>query len=407
MKSLPFVFLTAIAMLPPAAGCGADESPLQAPAPGRPAVPACEPGQAGCEQDEHGGHEGGGEEADHGDEITLSEDALRVSDIRVGKAERRAITGGGAFPAEIRFEPSGTAHVKPLGIGRLASVAVKLGDVVTAGQVLATILSSDVADIEGQLAQARARLSGATAELRRNEQLVKEGVGAARGVVDARAAVATIRAEVGGLQRRLDALGAQASGALELHAPIDGVVASIHAVVGEFASADEAVFTIIDPSRVYVEAFVPELEIGRVAVDAPVIVRTHAYEDLALEGHVATIAPSLDETTRSLPVRIMLTTGDVRLKGGMFALVELSREGGRPLVVPADGVATLEGRDVVFVPNDEPRTFVPKPVRLGRRSSGYVEVLDGLAEGDAVVTHGGFVLKSALSKGSISEGHEH
>ena len=176
-----------------------------------------------------------------------------------------------------------------------------------------------------------------------------------------------------------------------------------YAKIGE----EKAAFTITDPSKIFVEAFVPELDIGRVAVDAQVIVRTHAFPDLALSGRITSIAPSLDRATRSLSVRITLDAADARLRGHMFAMVELVGDGGRPIVVPADGVATLEGQDVVFVPGHEALTFVPKPVRLGRRASGFVEILAGLQEGAAVVVHGGFVLKSALSSGSISEGHEH
>ncbi len=347
------------------------------------------------------------DEDDDGKKVTLSAEAMAVSEIHVGKAERRVISGGGAFPAEIAFDPAGTAHVSPIGGGRFARVDVRLGDRVEAGQVLAALVSSDVADLEGQLAQVRARLAGAEAELRRNTELVKEGVGAERGLVDARAAVATLRAEVAGIQKRLAVFGPQVAGQIELKAPIAGTIAAMHAVIGESAGGAEPAFTITDPTRIFVEAFVPELDIARIAVAAPVVVRTHAFPDLALEGHVTSIAPSLDRVTRSLSVRITLTANDPRLRGHMFAMVELAGDGGRAIVVPADGVAVIEGQDVVFVPGPEPRTFVPKPVRLGRRASGFVEVVAGLAEGDAVVVHGGFVLKSALSSGSISEGHEH
>lgn len=351
----------------------------------------------------HEGHEGHDEESK---EVMLTDEAMAVSEIKVGKAERRVISGGGAFPAEVAFDPAGTAHVAPIGGGRFARVDVKLGDKVEAGQVLAALVSTDVADLEGQLAQTRARLAGAEAELRRNAELVKEGVGPERGLTDARAAVATLRAEAAGIQKRLAVFGPQVAGQLELKAPIAGTVAQIHAVIGESAG-DEPAFTITDPTKVFVEAFVPELDIGRIAIDAPVIVRTHAFADLALDGRVTSIAPSLDKATRSLSVRITLNAMDARLRGHMFAMVELAGEGGRAIVVPADGVAILEGQDVVFVPGDEANTFVPKPVRLGRRASGFVEVLDGLEEGASVVVHGGFVLKSALSSGGISEGHEH
>ncbi len=351
-----------------------------------------------AKDDEHGDEEG--------KEVTLSEAAMKVSEIIVGKAERRVISGGGAFPAEIAFDPAGTAHVSPIGGGRFARVDVKLGDKVEVGQVLATLVSSDVADLEGQLAQTRARLSGAEAELRRNSELVKEGVGAERGLVDARAAVATLRAEIAGIQKRLAVFGPQVAGQIELKAPIAGTIAAMHAVIGESAG-NEAAFTITDPSRIFVETFVPELDISRIKLDAHVVVRTHAYPDVALAGTVTSIAPSLDRTTRSLSVRVNLAELDPRLRGHMFAMVELADDGGRAVVVPADGIAVIEGKDVVFVPGHEPRTFVPKPIRIGRRSGGYVEIVEGVAEGDAVVVHGGFVLKSALSSGSISEGHTH
>ncbi|MBL8785913.1 MAG: efflux RND transporter periplasmic adaptor subunit, partial [Deltaproteobacteria bacterium] len=147
--------------------------------------------------------------------------------------------------------------------------------------------------------------------------------------------------------------------------------------------------------------------IGKVQIGAAAIVRTHAFPDMALAGTVTSVAPSLDKTTRSLAVRVALTTTDPRLRGHMFATVELAADGGRALVVPAAGVAVLDGQDVVFVPGDEPRSFVPKPVKLGRRAGAFVEVAAGLEEGAAVVVRGGFVLKSALSTASISAGHEH
>ncbi|MBL8784736.1 MAG: efflux RND transporter periplasmic adaptor subunit, partial [Deltaproteobacteria bacterium] len=265
--------------------------------------------------DDHGAGPGGkddhaGANDDHAApaarEVHLSAEAMAVSEIEVGTAERRIIAGGGAFPAEVAFSPAGTAHVSPIGAGRFARVDVSLGDKVEAGQVLAALVSSEVADLEGQLAQAKARLSGAEAELRRNARLVEDGVGAERGVVDARATVATLRAGVAGITKRLAIFGPQVAGQIELKAPISGIIAQIHAVIGESAG-DEPAFTITDPTQLYVEAFVPELDIGKVQIGAAAIVRTHAFPDMALAGTVTSVAPSLDKTTRSLAVRVALT----------------------------------------------------------------------------------------------------
>jgi cobalt-zinc-cadmium efflux system membrane fusion protein len=76
-------------------------------------------------------------------------------------------------------------------------------------------------------------------------------------------------------------------------------------------------------------------------------------------------------------------------------------------VVPVDAIATLDGQTVVFVPADEPDTFRPQPIVLGRRAGGFFEVRSGLVEGEPLAISGSFTLKSALRSGELSEGHAH
>jgi cobalt-zinc-cadmium efflux system membrane fusion protein len=128
-----------------------------------------------------------------------------------------------------------------------------------------------------------------------------------------------------------------------------------------------------------------------------------------MAGTITYVAPALDERTRSLPVRITLEVPDARLRSGLFGSIELV--GGtadeRVLVVPADAVATLDGQTVVFVPADEPNSFRPQPIGLGRRAGGYFEVRSGLEEGARLCVSGAFTLKSVLRSGELSEGHAH
>src|SRR5690606_18919452 len=101
------------------------------------------------------------EAAEHAGELHLDAAALERAGIRIGTAERRALTGGVAIPAEVQFEPNSIAHVAPLVPGRITKVTVGLGDRVSKGQLLGTVASSDVSGARAQLGQARARLSGA------------------------------------------------------------------------------------------------------------------------------------------------------------------------------------------------------------------------------------------------------
>jgi cobalt-zinc-cadmium efflux system membrane fusion protein len=293
--------------------------------------------------------------------------------------------------------------------GRITKVAVALGDKVKRGQLLGVVASSDVSEARARLDQARARLSAAEATLARQQQLTSEGIGAQRSLIEAEARVGELRAEVEGVRRQLSVFGSGSAGELTLTAPIDGVVVAVEGTLGETVTPDQPAFIVTDPTKVWVRGNVPELELSRVRSGSAAVVRMHAFPDASMAGTITYVAPALDERTRSLPIRVSLSTPDPRLRSGLFGSIELV--GGsadeRVVVVPADAVATLEGQSVVFVPADEPNSFRAEVVELGRRAGAWFEVKSGLQEGAPLAVSGAFTLKSALRSGELSEGHEH
>ncbi len=318
-------------------------------------------------------------------------------------ATRRAISGGASIPAEVQFDPGGTAHVAPLVPGRFTRVEASLGATVRRGDLLAVLVSSDVSAARARLNQARARLAAAQSTLQRQQALASEGIGAQRTLIEAEAQVGDLRAEVIGLQQQLAVFGSGNAGEIRLTSPIDGVIVAMHATLGENASTDNHAFEITDASRVWMRGNVPELDLARVSLGTAAIVRLHAFPEEEFRGRVTYIAPALDEASRALPIRVSFDRLDVRLRSGLYGGVELT--GGapdeRPLTVPVDAIATLDGRTVVFVPGREAGTFRPQAVQLGRRSGGHFEVVTGLDEGAAVVVSGAFTLKSALKSDEL------
>ena len=343
-------------------------------------------------------------EAKHGTEVQMSAEAAELAGIRTGKVERRALSGGVAIPAEVQFEPSGTAHVGSLVPGRFTKVMVALGDRVSKGQLLGTVASTDVSSARSKLAQSSARLKAAESTYKRQQQLTTEGIGAQRALVEAEAQVGELRAEVEGIQRQLAVFGSGSAGELSLISPIDGVVVDLHATLGETAKPDDPAFVITDPTRVWVRGNVPELEIARLKTGTAVIVRLHAFPELAMPGTLTYIAPALDERSRSLPIRVSLQTPDVRLRSGLFGSIELLGGGAdeRVLTVPVDAVATIDGQTMVFVPAGEAETYRPVPVLLGRRAGAFFEVRKGLAEGAPIAISGAFTFKSALKSSELA-----
>jgi cobalt-zinc-cadmium efflux system membrane fusion protein len=356
---------------------------------------------------EHGADETG--EKEQSGEVRLSAEARERAGVTIAVVGRRALSGGAAVPAEVQFEPSSTAHVGPLVPGRITKVSASLGDRVRRGQVLGLVASSDVSTARARLDQARARLSAAEATWRRQQQLATEGIGAQRSLIEAEAQVGELKAEVEGLQRQLSVFGSGSAGELVLTAPIDGVVVAVHGTLGEMATPEQPTFIVTDPTKVWVRGNVPELEISRVQAGAAVVVRLHAFADAAMNGTITYVAPALEASSRSLPIRVKLDTPDARLKSGLFGSIELlgGARDERVLVVPTDAVATLDGQTVVFVPTDEEGVFRPRAISLGRRAGGFFEVRAGLSEGARLAQSGAFTLKSALRGGELSGGHQH
>ena len=203
----------------------------------------------------------------------------------------------------------------------------------------------------------------------------------------------------------LDALDPVAEGAkaghLKLRAPFDGVVVEKHAVLSERVGPTFQMFTVADPSKVWVQADLYESDLPLVRglkVGSPLVVRS----TLAGLGETAvTVLSTGDEiakVTRALTVTATAANPDGVLRPGM--LVEVAFEAGdsaTTLQVQSTAVFRADGEAFVFVRSGEGE-FRKAVVTLGRAAGDRVEVLKGLVAGDAVAMSGGFVLKSELFK---------
>jgi Cu(I)/Ag(I) efflux system membrane fusion protein len=190
---------------------------------------------------------------------------------------------------------------------------------------------------------------------------------------------------------------------LTFYAPVSGIVLEKKAVQGMRFMPGEMLYQIADLSSVWVVAEVAEQDIGSVKAGSVAQVNIAAYPDKHFEGKVDFIYPTLDTATRTVQVRVELANPKGLLKPAMFANVELAvSDGGKVLTVPVSAVIDSGTRQVVLVQLAQGH-FDPRTVKLGSRSENYVEVLEGIAEGEQVVTSANFLidaesnLKAALS----------
>lgn len=196
---------------------------------------------------------------------------------------------------------------------------------------------------------------------------------------------------------------------LTFHSPVDGIVLEKKALQGMRFMPGEMLYQIADLSSVWVVADVFEQDIALVRAGAMAKVKINAYPDQQFDAVITYVYPTLNPATRTIPVRLEMANPRGLLKPAMFAQVEMPVLGkGKVLTVPSSAVIDSGTRTIVLVQLAQGR-FEPREVRLGSRSDNYVEVLDGVTEGEQVVVSANFLIdaESNLKAALGGLGHAH
>jgi cobalt-zinc-cadmium efflux system membrane fusion protein len=208
----------------------------------------------------------------------------------------------------------------------------------------------------------------------------------------------------------LTALSQQgARGRLILRAPAAGVVLVMHAVPGEVIKTEESLVTVGDSSTVWVWASMYERDMAAVRraqsqkkLTANVAVK--GYPGQEFPGSVNFISPAMEESSRTVRLRIEVANPEGRLLAGMFANVKVFLPGeDEALVVPTGAILEDEGRSFLFL-HHHGDYYVRRPVMPGRTWDGWIEVKQGLAGGESVVTDGAFLMKSDVLRSKMGAG---
>jgi len=324
--------------------------------------------------------------------------------------------------------------------GKIMTVNVELGQVVTKGQVLIT---QDAADVNVSIAQNAASLRQAAADAieskasfdanylraqadydrkktnyERYKSLFEIGAVSKEALdnteqlmIDAKATLdtwskqqtgagyaASVESKMAAEERArhaMNALDIQRQD-LELRAPRDGVIGYRQAEVGALAQPGQKLLSIVDTSKIYVDCQVSERDIGQIAVGMPTVV---AVESLgkSYSGKVIYVSPANDSNTMGFSVRIALDNVDGSLKGGMFARTAIDvllRK--QTLYVPKEAVEEKQGKYRVFVigANNQAEERV---VTIGLRNDNEIELVGGVNEGERIAISNLARLKTGMT----------
>ena len=353
----------------------------------------------------------------------LKEQAWKTDFATVAVAERD-LQDGVRATGEIRPVAGKEAQLTAPSAGRvsLASPAPLLGMPVKKDQVLATITprvssGTDRPTISADVIAAEAEAAAARSEHARQQRLVAAQAASPKAVEEAATRVKIAEARLAGARGRLGQFDAGAKGAgggriFQVRAPADGTLVSIDAASGQGVDEGQTLFTVIDLDRVWLVAKVFEADVPRV-VDAQAAWFTiDGYEQPFTvdpsNGKLVTVGRVVDPKTRTVPVIFDVDNTAGKLRVGNFAkTVIASGQPRKAIAVPDIALVEDGGRTVAFV-MVEGESFERRALRLGIRSNGWTEVLDGVKPGERVVTKGAYEVKLASASGAVpAHGHAH
>ncbi len=300
-------------------------------------------------------------------------------------------------PAQVAFVEDRTAAVAVPVAARVVSVQAHVGDVVKAGDVLATLVSPDALRTRHELAAARGARDVAAVEAQRQQTMMDKGVGTD---VEWRAAQARLRESGQELSRASGTVALLGSGdgdRIVLRASRAGVIAERRAQVGAALDAGAVVFTIGDPGAMNIIAQVFESDLQGIRSGSPVQIEVQQLPQ-PLSGKVRYMGATLDKDSRRASVVIDLDQQSPALRAGMQVRVGVQTTATRDLMIPVTAVLIKdESRSVVFVQRSDTE-FEARSVQLGRPAHGMVPVIGGLQPGDRIVVRGGLLLDGAANQ---------
>jgi cobalt-zinc-cadmium efflux system membrane fusion protein len=346
-----------------------------------------------------------------------AKESLRVG-VAVAPVVRSEFRTHREFPALVQPDQRAMAEITTLVRGRVVDVYADLGQQVEANALLAILYSSDLGLAQSAYLKARAKLHVAEQAYERAKFLLQEKVIGEAEAQRRQGELLSVQAEAHESRDRLKLLGMNDEQFLRLGrsrdiqshvpiiAPFAGRIIGRNLTRGEVVETTEKLFIIADLSEVWVLANIPEKDIAFVhAIHASggrtAEVRINAYPKEVMTGTITYVSDVLDPATRTMQLRLELPNPDGRLKPEMFATIRLSSEP-QPdqLAVPDAALQQDQGRTFVFVQRDAD-TYEACEVQVGESNGSFTTILGGLREGDPVVTHGAFLLKSELLKKQI------
>ena len=354
----------------------------------------------------------------HPDDVHITEAQMKEFGIVVKVAAAATLSLEFQLPGEIVANADQLVHIVPSVPGIVSEVKKRIGDQVSAGEVLATLDSRELAAAKSKYLASTARVGLAQATLIREQNLWDKKIGSEQDFLEAKTAFEETSIALRYAKQALHAIGLSESDVqklpdepdteltrFEMRAPLAGEVIERHLVRGELLKEDSQAFVLANLDRVWVnlavyQKYLPSVQIGQT-------VRVFPGNGVKEQtGTITYLSPIIDEQTRTATARVVLDNVGGQLRPGLFVTaVILTGELAVPVAIPKTAITEIEGKKHIFIKSAH--GFAPREIRTGRSDGVLVEITEGLSAGEGYASEGVFSLKSELLKEDFGSGHGH
>ncbi|MFZ2449234.1 MAG: efflux RND transporter periplasmic adaptor subunit [Methylovulum miyakonense] len=299
-------------------------------------------------------------------------------------------------PCRVEFRAKALSTVGAVVAGRLGKINVQVGDRVKAGTPIATLESPEAARMRADVARAKAELQRAEDRAKRQAIMQKSGVGLEIERTEANIQLRQAQSDYARSLQAVRLLGEGSDQSIVLHAPIAGVVLRVNASIGAAVEAGAVLFELGEPGALWIVADVFDNDLALIEKGAKATLQISALPE-PITGRIAAISAAMQSDLRRGAVYIELDNTHSNLKPGMFARASIEAAGPRRIVLPTTAVLIKDKKQTVVYVETADGQFEPRNVVIGQARDGQVPVLDGLAEGERLVTSGALLLDSAAA----------
>lgn len=339
--------------------------------------------------------------------IAVAPEKRQLIGLTLSTVEKRELSRTVRTTATVEHDETKLARIAPRFSGWVRDLKINFtGQFIEKGEPLLTVYSPELLSAENEYLLA----------FRRHEEMKKGNpndpqLDSARRLAESARRKLTLwqigDEEIANLEKT-----GESKDALLLRSPVSGHVVAKTAIEGKAFMAGETLYEIADLSRVWLRATVPESDMPLIKVGQKATVILPYVSGKTFESSVTFLYPHIEQQTRRAEVRLEVENPGHQLRPGMWANVDIKAEIGNLLTIPASAVIDTGERFVAFVDQGDDH-LQPRDVKIGAKTDDYYEVLEGVKEGEKVVTRALFLidsesqLKAAIAGMGSAGGHQH